>query len=296
MRRSSAMAVHAFGCLRGPPRCTQQGYAMSRIALIALALLTASSVAEAQKASDPRVADLVQSGKIRIALFLPQYTKAATGEVRGLGMGIIALEVTRALATRLGVEMQVIEQPTPPKAVECLNTSACDEMFLGIEPSRLNAVDFTPSVAQFDYTYLVPSGSPIRSNADADRTGGHIATVRGHAAAIVLGHIVKNAEIIDADLPDAAFDLLRTGKADAFALPREQLLDYCAKLPGSRVLEEAYGVNKTGMAIRKGQPGRLDYISEFIEEAKASGLIQGIIERNGLRGFQVSPRGGASAQ
>src|SRR5262245_43877357 len=270
---------------------------MPRIALIALALLTASSVAEAQKASDPRVADLVQSGKIRTALFLPQYTKdSATDEVRGLGMGIIALEVTRALATLLGVEMQVIEQPTPPKAVECLNTSACDVMFLGIEPSRLAAVDFTPSFAQCDYTYLVPSGSPIRSVADADRTRGHIATVRGHAAAIVLGHIVKSAEIIAADLPDAAFDLLRTGKADAFALPREQLLDYCAKLPGSRVLEEAYGVNKTGMAIRKGQPGRLDYISEFIEEAKASGLIQGIIERNGLRGFQVSPRGGASAQ
>jgi len=46
-----------------------------RIALIALALLTASSIAEAQKASDPRVADLVQSGKIRTALFLSQYTK-----------------------------------------------------------------------------------------------------------------------------------------------------------------------------------------------------------------------------
>jgi polar amino acid transport system substrate-binding protein len=168
-------------------------------------------------------------------------------------------------------------------------------MFLGIEPSRLTEVDFTPSVAQFDYTYLVPSGSPIRTIADADRAGGHIATVRGHAAAIVLGHTVKHAEIIGADLPDAAFDLLRTGKADAFALPREQLLHYSAKMPGSRVLEEAYGVNRTGMAIRKGQPERLAYISEFLEEAKASGLIQGVIERNGLHGFQVSPPGTASA-
>jgi polar amino acid transport system substrate-binding protein len=79
------------------------------------------------------------------------------------------------------------------------------------------------------------------------------------------------------------------GKADAFALPREQLLHYSAKMPGSRVLEEAYGVNRTGMAIRKGQPERLAYISEFLEEAKASGLIQGVIERDGLRGFQVSP-------
>ena len=105
---------------------------------------------------------------------------------------------------------------------------------------------------------------------------------------------MKHAEILAVDLPDAAFDLLRTGKADAFASPREQLLHYAAKLPGSRVLEEAYGANRTGMAIRKGQPSRLDYISEFVEEAKASGMIQRIIDRAGLRGFQVSPRGSAS--
>ena len=210
-------------------------------------------------------------------------------------MGTIALEVSRALAVRLGIEMQVIEQPTPPKAVACLKTSACDVMFLGIEPSRLNEVDFTPSVAQFDYTYLVPSNSPIATIADADRTGGHIATVRGHAAAIALGHTVKHAEIIGTDLPDAAFDLLRTGKADALALPREQLLHYSTRMSGSRVLDEAYGVNRTGMAIRKGQSGRLAYFSEFLEEAKATGLIQNIIERNGLRGFQVSPLGSASA-
>ena len=254
------------------------------------------ATAEAQQSADPRAADLVQSGNIRTALFLPQYTKdSATGQVRGLSMGKIALEVSRALATRLGIEMRIIEQATPPKAVECLKTSACDVMFLGIEPTRLTEVDFTPSVAQFDYSYLVPSGSPIRTIADADRAGGRIATVRGHAAAIVPGHTVKHAEIIGVDLPDAAFELLRTGKVDAFALTREQLLHYSAKMPGSRVLEEAYGVNRTGMAIRKGQPGRLAYISEFLEEAKASGLIQGVIERNGLRGFQVSPPGTASS-
>jgi polar amino acid transport system substrate-binding protein len=269
---------------------------MTRPALIAFVLLATSSVAEAQQAGDPRAADLVQSGKIRTALFLPQYTKdAATGQVRGLGMGKIAIEVSRALATRLGIEMQVVEQPTPPKAVECLRTNACDVMFLGIEPSRLAEVDFTPSVAQFDYTYLVPAGSPIRTIADADRAGGHIATVRGHAAAMALGQFVKHAEIIGSDVPDAAFDLLRTREADAFALPREQLLHYAAKLPGSRVLAEAYGVNRTGMAIRKGQPERLAYISEFLEQAKESGMIQSVIDRNGLHGFQVSPRGSANA-
>lgn len=37
----------------------------------------------------------------------------------------------------------------------------------------------------------------------------------------------------------------------------------------------------------KGEAGRLAYISEFIEEAKASGLVQRAIERAGLVGYQV---------
>jgi polar amino acid transport system substrate-binding protein len=270
---------------------------MGRFAFVIAALLAGTAVTQAQQIPDPRVADLVKAGQLRTALFLPQYTKdSTTGELHGLGMGLIALEVARSLAARLAVELVVVEQPTPPKAVECLKTSACDVMFLGIEPSRVKEVDFTPSVAQFDYTYLVPSGSSIHSIADADRVGGHIATVRGHAAAIALGHTVKQAEIVSADIPDASFDLLRTGKADAFALPREQLAYYSTKLVGSRVLEGAYGVNRTGMALRKGQAGRLSYISEFVEEAKTDGLIQRVIERDGLRGFQVSPPGKATTE
>ena len=66
------------------------------------------------------------------------------------------------------------------------------------------------------------------------------------------------------------------------------------KLPGSRVLEGRYGINCVGVALRKGQTGRLAYISEFVEEAKASGMIKLAIERGGLRGFRVEPRGNAS--
>jgi polar amino acid transport system substrate-binding protein len=66
-------------------------------------------------------------------------------------------------------------------------------------------------------------------------------------------------------------------------------LAYCAKLPGSRVLEDHYGANLIGMAVPKGQTERLAYISEFIEQAKASGLVQQAIERAGLPGHRMAP-------
>ena len=51
------------------------------------------------------------------------------------------------------------------------------------------------------------------------------------------------------------------------------LLGYAPKLPGSRVLEERYGANLVGMVVPKGQSARLAYITEFVEQAKASGLV-----------------------
>jgi hypothetical protein len=48
---------------------------MPRMALIGLAVLTDSNIAQAEQASDPRIADHAQPGKRPGALFLPQYIK-----------------------------------------------------------------------------------------------------------------------------------------------------------------------------------------------------------------------------
>jgi polar amino acid transport system substrate-binding protein len=248
-------------------------------------------------AADPRVADLVRAGKIRLGVFLPQYDKdPATGAIRGVGTGFVAAELVRALAARLGVEMQILGYPTPLKAVEGLKARACDLAFMGIEPSRVTEVDFTPPVVQFDYTYLVPTGSTIAGAKDADQPGMRIAVVRNHASTLTLTRIVKHAELVGADVPDAAFDLLRNGSVNMFAAPREVLIDYAATLPGSRVLADAYGVNNIGVAVTKGEAGRLAYISEFMDEAKASGLVRAATERGGVPTFRVAPREASRTQ
>src|SRR5262249_23945194 len=108
--------------------------------------------------------------------------------------------------------------------------------------------------------------------------------------------LAKHAELVGSDLPDAAFDLLRSGKAHAFAAPREVLIDYAATLPGARVLEDAYGVNNIGVAVTKGEAARLAFIAEFMDDAKASGLVRAAIDRGGLPTFRVAPRATAKTQ
>ncbi len=156
---------------------------------------------------------------------------------------------------------------------------------------QLRLLSWNASVLQLDYTYLVPAGSSIRRIADADRPGVRIAVVRNHLSTLALSRILKHAGPVGAEIPGAAFDLLRTGQADVFASTRPVLLAYSPKLPGSRVLEDYYGANLLAMAVPKDQGGRLAYVTEFIEEAKASGLVQRAIESAGERGIGVAPPG-----
>jgi polar amino acid transport system substrate-binding protein len=236
---------------------------------------------------DPRVAALAAAGAIRLALFLPQYAEDAAG-IRGIGTGFIAIEIVGALAARLGIVARVVKYPSPKDAVAGLQNGACDVAFLGIEPSRVAVVDFSPALFQFDYSLLVPVRSTIGSLEDADRAGQRIGLVDGHASALALRRIVKQAELIGVELPESAFDLLRDRKVDALAFPRDQLIAFAERLPGARVVAKGYGVNRVGMAVAKGSAGLLSYLSDFATEAKATGLVQRAIASGRLRGFDVA--------
>jgi polar amino acid transport system substrate-binding protein len=113
--------------------------------------------------------------------------------------------------------------------------------------------------------------------------------VRNHASTLALRRVVKQAGIVNVEIPDEAFELLRSGRADAWASPRPPLLEYAPKLAGARVLEGRYGENLQSMAVPKDRAERLAYISEFLEAAKASGLVQRAIEHAGEHGMEVAP-------
>src|SRR3954453_22741309 len=116
-----------------------------QVLVVAVALSSGANVADAQQSADPRVADLVRAGKVRAALFLPQYTTdPATGELRGAAGGIVMLALARALAARIGVEVILVGHPTPGEAMKCVKTSACDLVLgMGIDPSRTTEIDFS---------------------------------------------------------------------------------------------------------------------------------------------------------
>src|SRR5881396_4052654 len=120
-----------------------------RVSLIAVALMASAAIVEAQQAPDPRVADLVQAGKVRVGLGLGSPPVAikdpVTGELRGP-----AWDVARALAARVGIGLLPVEYPRPGAVMEGVQANAWDVALLGIDPSRAAQVDFSPPYIRYD--------------------------------------------------------------------------------------------------------------------------------------------------
>lgn len=264
--------------------------------LLALAtVVTGRQVVNAQRSTDPRVSDLVQAGKLRVGLGVvaPHWAvkDQKTGELRG-----VAVDIARALAAHIGVDLVPVEYSSPPSVLDGLKVSAWDVGFLAIDPSRTALVDFSPPYLQIDATYLLSNGSSIRNVGEADQPGIRIAVTRKSVEEIVLSRSLKRAELRGVDTIIAGFEELRAGNADVLAAPRPALLQLSAQLPGSRVLADRFHIAFGAIAVPKSQIGRLSYISEFIEEAKATGLVQRAIEHASVRGVDVAPAGKAGTQ
>ena len=263
---------------------------MMRIALVALLALAlgGGGTSFAQQSPDPRVADLVQSGALRVGLGLGSLTTAtrnpATGEVKGP-----AFELGRALAARMGIQFVSVEYPRPGAVVDGLRTNAWDISVLIVDPVRAEQVDFSNPFMRSDLTYLVTGGSTIQHVADADQSGIRIAAARGDTSDLYLTRALKRAELVRTDSIAAAVELLRTGSVNAVALNRPSLIAQSATLPGSRVLSDGFADIYSALAVPKGHDGRLAYINDFIEEAKISGLVNRMIEALALQGVRAAP-------
>jgi polar amino acid transport system substrate-binding protein len=243
-----------------------------------------------QTAPDVRIADLVQSGTLRVGVGIGSLTTAtknpATGEIKGP-----ATELGRALAARMGVKFVAVEYPRPGAVVDGLRNNGWDISVLIIDPARAEQVDFSHPFLQSDLTYLVAENSAIKSVGDADQSGIGIGVARGDTSDLVLTRLLRHAQLARTDSIPAALELLRTGAVQAIALNRPSLIALAATLPGSRVVSDGFGDFYSGVAIPKGHEGRLAYINAFIEEAKASGQINRMIETLAMQGVRAAPSG-----
>ena len=102
-------------------------FIFSLLACLAIALANPS-----RANADPRMADVLKAGKLRIGVFPSfQFSRDAAGKPRGL-----ALDIANAISKQLGIaEVVVVEHPTPPQVIACVKSGDCAWPML-IDPTR----------------------------------------------------------------------------------------------------------------------------------------------------------------
>jgi polar amino acid transport system substrate-binding protein len=262
----------------------------THLVIAALLALFVAGCASIQTEPGPEARQaLAPTGKLRVGLFdgnaVHVIRDSAFGEMRGVGH-----DLGRALAARLKVSFEPVLYSSFGPLLDGAKTGAWDVAFVGVDPERAKFLDFTGNHAEVDFGYLVPAGSRLSAIRYTDRPGVRIAVVERGTPDLFLTRALTGATLIRVPGIPGAIELLKSGQADVLAGLKPNMYAVSAQLPGSRVLDGRPGTEEQAMALPKGRgPAALAYARRFIEDAKATGLVQRAIDRARLRGVVVAP-------
>jgi polar amino acid transport system substrate-binding protein len=257
------------------------------------ALFIATVVGCASYPDSPSAAalnELAPRGKLRVGVVSAPAQSAffvikdAQGKPRG-----VTVDLGTALAQNLGVPVDFIVFPNSGEVTDGLTSGALDVTFMPVDDERSKIVAFGPTYYVSENTYLVRAASEIQTLADVDLPNVRVIGIANTTTVRTAGRLLKHAKITAANSVDEALEMLRSGKADAFALTRESLRPLSAQLPGSRILDGAFQRLSTAVAVAKNRPDALAYVTVFMENAKASGIVRRAFDDAGLKDFVVAP-------
>jgi polar amino acid transport system substrate-binding protein len=234
---------------------------------------------------------LCPTGKLRVAIAIAPSPSAQFAIKDGDTYKGVAVILGRALAARLGVDAEIVPHNSSGEVQNAAADNTWDVAFMPVDPDRRKFVDFGNAYHLLQSTFLVAPGSPIGSVKDADAAGVGIGGISNTASFRAATKATPKATHIEFAGIDPAARAMREGRIQAIAASRESLGALAATVPGSRVLEDAFMSSTTSICVTKGKPAALAYVTEFIEDAKASGLVRKAFDEMGLTTSVVAPAG-----
>jgi len=214
--------------------------------------------------------------------------KDANGELHG-----ITVDLLRALAEALQLPLALRIYDNSGQVTEAVASGACDVGFMPQDAERAAKVDFGPAYYFIASTYLVPAGSTITSIAEVNRPGIRIVGISNTTTARSAQRTAPHASVSEVPSVEEMVALARSGEGDAFAMTHDSFAGLLPKLPGARVLAGHFQQVGVAVAVPKGRPAALVMVSAFVEQAKASGLVRGALDRAGFADAAVAPPAGS---
>ncbi len=231
------------------------------------------------------LSELAPTGTLRAGLNMANKLlnsgQTSAGEPDG-----VAPDMAHAIAEMLGIDVKLIQFSSPGELADQAGNNIWDIGFIGAEPSRAKTIDFTDAYVEIEATYLVPEGSTFTTVDEVDSTGTRIAVSGRSAYDLYLSRNLQTAELVRAQGVAGAVELFNTGEYDALAALRPALIAElkAGNIPNARLLDGRFTAVQQAIGVPKGRLAAAAYLAQFVNDAKSSGLVAGLIDKHGVKG------------
>ncbi len=240
---------------------------------------TASSeTASSEAASETETAELstVEPGKLIMstnAAFPPYEMTTDSGEFEG-----IDIETAQAIADKLGLELQIDDMDFDA-ALLAVQQGKADMVMAGVTVTdeRQNVMDFTDSYATGIQSIIVKEDSDIASVDDL--AGKKIGTQRGTTGYLYCSDDFGDENVVAYDNGLTAVQMLNNGQVDCVVIDNAPAKEFIAANPGLKLLDTAYVEESYAIGVGKGNTELKDAINTALEELKADGTLQAIVDK-----------------
>jgi len=238
---------------------------------------------------DQKIIDeLAPTGVLRAGINMSNFL-LVTGQAQNGDPEGVSPDMAKAIADKLGVPVTYVCYKSPGLLADAVDAGEWDIGNIGAEPQRAEKIAFTAAYCEIEATYLVPAGSPIQTLDDVDKAGYRIAVAGRSAYGLWLERNIKHAELVKTDSLDSSFDAFVDGKLEALAGLRPRLISDVEKLPEARILEGKFSAVQQAVGTPRKNGAAAPWLATFVEEAKASGLVQSFIDKHKVVGLSVAP-------
>ncbi len=229
------------------------------------------------------------TGKLRASINLGNPILAKQHPQTGEPYGV-SVDLARAFAQRLGVEIELEVFDAAGKSVEAVRAEQADIGFFAIDPLRGEGIAFTAPYVLIEGCYMVPEASAIQSNEEVDRPGVRVTVGKGSAYDLFLSRALKAAGIVRSPTSPTVVDVYVEQQLEVAAGVKQQLEADQARFPGHRLLPGRFMVIQQAMGTPKSRGAEAAaYLAQFVEDMKASGFVAEALQRHGIQGASVAP-------
>ena len=227
------------------------------------------------------------TGALRASINFGNPILASKGD---LGPQGVSVDLATELARQLGVPLTCVVHDSAGASVDTVRDERADVGFFAIDPKRGEGIAFTAAYVLIEGSYLVPQGSPFRSNEEVDQPGVRIVVGKGSAYDLFLTREIKRAELVRAPSSPAVVDYFVTHLHEVAAGVKQQLEADMMRYSGYRLLPGRFMVIQQAMGLPKsrGEAARAA-LARFVEEMKASGFVADALKRHRIQGAGVAP-------